>query len=59
MKNGQCTVCYQGYGLQNGQCIAGFVSADLDVNCRKYENGVCVECYKGFFVNRKDRNKCK
>ena len=54
--NGQCTSCYNGYALNNGQCvyIAPPVqppgpSANFDIYCsRNGYNGECTQCFYGF-----------
>lgn len=37
--NGQCTGCYQGYTLSNGECVVGF---DRDPNCKRFNGDTCV-----------------
>lgn len=58
----QCTSCYEGYNLTNGNCIVSstFKTPDAgDVNCKVRASGSagCLECYPSFYFNS-SQGKC-
>lgn len=54
-QTGECTSCYQGYILNNGNCTIG--SSVAVANCRTVLNGICQSCSAGFF--RAPNNTCQ
>lgn len=52
-KKGQCTECYRGYHLSNGQCLKSPKIEVADVGCRiwDWENQKCLECSHRWFFN--------
>lgn len=49
--NGNCTDCYPGYVLRDGDCDIPDPET-IDGNCKTFassEKKVCVQCYQGFF----------
>lgn len=49
-ERGQCTSCYRGYMLNNGQCI---IAIQRDPNCKQLNNQQqCIECYNGFYPSQ-------
>ena len=48
--NGQCTDCFSGYGLSNGECL---LSADNF--CKSSDANGCTTCYDGFVLYQ---NQC-
>lgn len=52
----QCTSCYEGYQLANGDCsissaaVAASVADVRDRNCKNASSWGCYECYPGFYV---------
>ena len=52
---GECTSCYPGYSVQNGNCG---ISQLKDPNCKTQNGQACVECYMGFFYSGAE-GKCK
>ena len=64
LSNGWCTSCYRGYALQNVLDANNNVvnvtcdvisnidaAAVIDIGCKTFENGVCVECSKFWYFN--------
>jgi hypothetical protein len=55
----QCTLCYSGYDLINGNCVISYSqstsssqgSVNAYDNCKTYTNNVCSECYSNFYYN--------
>lgn len=47
---GICLSCYPGYVLANGLCMVGG-AANSDVGCQVFNNSVCQQCYKGFYLD--------
>ena len=47
-QNGECYSCYDGYQVENGECVE--FQTELDPNCHKFENSICVECSRGAFM---------
>jgi hypothetical protein len=44
--SGECTGCYQGYGLVAGNCVSG----GSDPGCKTYDaQGVCRECANRYY----------
>jgi hypothetical protein len=52
---GDCTSCYNGYMLKQGNCSIG--TSVTVANCRTIQNGVCVTCSVGYF--RTSNNICQ
>lgn len=47
LANGNCTSCYAGYTLSNGDCITSFAS-----NCLSYDfNNNCLQCISSYFLD--------
>lgn len=56
--NGDCTGCYNGFRLLENTCLPESLFSDggvSDVNCRRFENNVCVECSERFYFNANRR----
>jgi hypothetical protein len=52
--NGNCTSCYQGWVLTNGDCVRG-TTVEL-ANCNQAgSNGECAICASGYYKNRANR----
>ena len=53
--NGDCTACYQGYDLSNGECLYSLSNtaspADLGCGTWDWSNQVCLVCSNGWFKN--------
>jgi hypothetical protein len=53
--NGDCTTCYKGFDLQNGQCLysAANTAAPSDIGCATWDwnNQVCLKCSEGWVFN--------
>jgi proprotein convertase subtilisin/kexin type 5 len=52
---GDCTSCYNGYTLKQGNCSIG--TSVTVANCRTIQNGICVACSTGYF--RASNNTCQ
>ena len=46
---GGCLSCYPAYTLSGVNCIITRID---DPFCKEEENGVCIECYSGYYYNR-------
>lgn len=68
----QCTQCYSGYQLTNGNCTLNTTTspnnqnsqgqnqqgtANSDNNCANFTNGVCSQCFQSYYYNT-TLNKC-
>ena len=60
----QCTSCYTGYKLNNGNCELNLNSqpsnsdSTRDDNCKTWYNEICQQCYSGYYLNN-TLNLCK
>lgn len=45
---GLCIKCYDGYTLKSGRCTLG---SQADPACKSYTNGVCTQCFNGFYIS--------
>ena len=56
--NGDCTECYKGYHLEEGQCIMNEVEQPSDLGCGvwDWDNRVCLKCSKDWVFN--EEKKC-
>jgi proprotein convertase subtilisin/kexin type 5 len=47
---GNCLSCFGGYVLANGVCTMGGPS-NTDVGCQTYNGSVCLQCYRGYYLD--------
>jgi len=51
ISNGNCSTCFPGYAISNGNCIVS--TKATDPFCKTYTpGGVCTACYTGYFFNQ-------
>ena len=63
LNNGNCTECWPGYTLYNGDCVVIGSSQSIsevsgDIYCIEVQGTVCVKCSSGYYLN-KQQAKCK
>ena len=49
LANGNCLTCYDGFKVQGRTCVVQ--NGTADPNCKKWKDGVCLECSKGFYFD--------